>query len=316
MRARLKKHFEGQSIHYTKAYPAQKLIYLCTAPTASGEAYLYHEMLRRMPPNQAWKLGGFVQTSSRPSNLDCLLAEEARRGMNELCFNCGANRFRGEHLKLRKCPFPLRGVEYKCPLADKPRTCQCGVEHRCSGKMLVTSRGHAEMVPETIPAATPPSLKPPAPKAPSKKRPAPPQPLEPVRKSARSRTAASSSSAGCEQVRICGRMYTALSWFLKNSNPSKKQCGHAIENCHTEAIELKGAHVRALSGTAYAKVPPSRPKPLCLVRSGSERERMGDEPVNTEVKGPTIARATGGLSKRLSQVLFPVHTLEKPFAAF
>ena len=72
MRQRFKKHFQGDSIHYTKVYPAQKLVFLCTAPTSAGEAYLYYEMLRRMPPNMAWKLGGFTQTSSKPSRLDCL----------------------------------------------------------------------------------------------------------------------------------------------------------------------------------------------------------------------------------------------------
>ena len=132
LRQRLKAHFEGKACHYTKVYPAQKLVYLWTAPTEAGEAYMYYEMLRRMDANTAWKLGGFTQTSSNPSRLDCLLAEQARRGMCELCFNCGQKRFQGEHLRLRKCPYPLRGVEYECPVAG------------CSGKLLVTSRGHAE----------------------------------------------------------------------------------------------------------------------------------------------------------------------------
>ena len=79
-------------------------------------------------------------------------------------------------------------------------------------------------------------------------------------------------------------------------------------------MELIGAHVRTLSDTAYAKVPPARPKPLCTV-DGRERERMGAAAVSTEVDGLEVQRASGGLSKRLSQVLFPLDALELAFSS-
>ena len=299
LRARMRKHFEGLTIHYTKIYKAVGLVYLWTAPTEASEAYVYHEMLRRMDANSAWKLGGFTQTSSRPSRLDCLLAEQARRGMCELCFNCGQRRFQGEHLRLRKCPHPLRGVEYECPAEG------------CSGKLLVTSRGHAEQVPEP-PArlalaesvALPSTRKRPPPAA------AEPQPARKV-----SKTAASTSKG--LQVRICGESYTALSWFLNNANPSKNQTAQARTRCHDGAVELSGAHVRALTGTVYAKAPPARPKPLCLVRGGRERDRLGEGSVGTEIAGLTIERAQGALSKRCSQILLRVDTsLEEAFSKF
>ena len=305
MRSRFKKHFQGESIHYTKVFPAQKVVYLCTAPTAAGEAYLYYEMLRRMPANMAWKLGGFIQTSSKPSRLDCLLAEQARRGMHELCFNCGADRFKGEHLKLRKCPYALRGVEYECP------------QDGCPGKLLVTSRGHAEKVPDppkqailAEPVALPSNVK----AAPTKRLATPSSAsVQPVRK-ARKTTTTTSQSSG-EQIRICGVMYTALSWFLEQRNPSKKQCAHATLCCHEGAVELEGAHVRALSGTAFAKAPPAYPTPLCLVRDGSERHRLGNEAVDTEIAGLKVQRADGKLTKRLSQVLFRVDVLQHAFSS-
>ena len=81
----------------------------------------------------------------------------------------------------------------------------------------------------------------------------------------------------------CGVMYTALNWFLEQSNPSKKQCAHPTLCCHEGAVEFEGAHVRALSGTAFAKAPSAYPKPLCLVRNGSERQRLGNEAVDTEI---------------------------------
>ena len=290
---RLRKHFGRQGSHYTKVYPAQKLVFLWTCPTVAGEPLAYYEMLRHMSPDSAWKLGGFVQTSSHPSRLDCLMVEQARRGLCELCFNCGQKRFQGEHLRLGKCPFTLRGVEYACP-----------VEH-CSGKILVTSRGHAEKVPEPPkPAAAPPV-------APAK-RPAPAS-VPPPRKAARTVVACESHGA---RVRICHELYTSLSWFLKSTNPSKKQCEHAKANCSEQAVELAGGHVRALAGTAYARAAPGQPKPLCLVRGGAERARLGEGPVNTEIQGLTLERASGGLSKRLSQVLFRVDALEQAFSSF
>ena len=81
-------------------------------------------------------------------------------------------------------------------------------------------------------------------------------------------------------------------------------------------MELSGGHVRALTGTAYAKAPPGRPKPLCLVRNGCERERLGDEKCDTEVEGLQIQRAKGKLVKRLSQVLFRVDVLEQAFSSY
>ena len=296
LRERMRKHFGGQDIHYTKVYPAQKLVFLWTCPTEAGEPFAYHELLRHMSPNSAWKLGGFTQTSSHPSRLDCLLVEQARRGLCELCFNCCQKRFQGEHLRLRKCPFALRGVYYDCPVDG------------CSGKLLVTSRGHAEKVPEPPkPAAAPPA-------APIK-RPAPASVASPTppRKSAKK---ASNCGSHGVRVRICHELYTSLNWFLKNNNPSKKQCEHAKTQCSDRAVELTGGHVRVLAGTAYAKAPPAHPKPFCLVRGGAERERLGEGRVNTEIQGVSLERASGGLSKRLSQVLFRVDALEEAFSSF
>jgi hypothetical protein len=246
-----------------------------------------------MPPNCAWMLGGFTQTSSKPSRLDCLLAEQARRGMNELCFNCGQRRFAGEHLRLRKCPFDLRGVEYECPAPA------------CKGKLLVTSRGHAERVPEPPARAAAPNPEPSI----ARKRPAPIAAVaQPPRK------AAKRSSHSGVRVSVCKRDYTSLSWFLNDANPSKKACAAAKKHCADGAIELEGGHVRALAGSAYAKAPPARPKPLCCVSGGGERTRMGDDPVETEVSGLILQRVQDGrLTRRLSQVLFPVDALGDVF---
>ena len=81
-------------------------------------------------------------------------------------------------------------------------------------------------------------------------------------------------------------------------------------------MELSGGHVRALTGTAYAKAPPGRPKPLCSVRDGRGRERLSGAKIDTEVAGLKIERAKGKLTKRLSQVLFRVDVLEQAFSTY
>ena len=55
----------------------------------------------------------------------------------------------------------------------------------------------------------------------------------------------------------------------------------------------------------------------CALYEAVQRGRgwaMG--PVNTEIQGLTLERASGGLSKRLSQVLFRVDALEQAFSSF
>ena len=73
---------------------------------------------------------------------------------------------------------------------------------------------------------------------------------------------------------------------------------------------------RNADGKLCIRAAPGQPKPLCLVRGGAERARLGEGPVNTEIQGLTLERASGGLSKRLSHVLFRVDALEQAFSSF
>jgi hypothetical protein len=303
LRHRMRKHWGlvTGGAHYTKMYPPQKILYLMTAPTEAAEAYVYFELLRAMDANKTWMLGGWVQTSSNPSRLDCLLAEQARRGMKELCFNCGQRRFEGEHKRLRKCPFTLRGVEYECP------------RQGCQGKLVVTSRGHAERLAE--PPAAAPTTSPAGAQGASPKRPAPEATrAEPVRKVARTVKPSLKSGSSGARVRICGVECSALSWFLNNADPGRRQNNDARNRCAEGAVELSGGHSRVLATAGFAKAPPGRPKPLCLNDQGEERTRWGERPLETEVPGVTVQRVRGGRpSKRNSQVLYPVDALQKVF---
>ena len=52
-----------------------------------------------------------------------------------------------------------------------------------------------------------------------------------------------------------------------------------------------------------------------MVGDSSERQRMGDGSVSTEVAGLTIEQADGKLTKRLRQVLFRVDVLQRAFSS-
>ena len=79
-------------------------------------------------------------------------------------------------------------------------------------------------------------------------------------------------------------------------------------------MELVGGHTRALAGTAYAKALPARPRPLCLLADGSERERMSGDAVETQIRGVKVRKVADGVwTKRLSQVLFRVDALQESF---
>ena len=305
LRNRMRKHWGlvAGGAHYTRMYPPLKILYLMPAPSEAAEAYVYFELLRGMGANQAWMLGGWVQTSSHPSRLDCVLAEQARRGMKELCFNCGQRRFAGEHSRLRKCPFAPRGVEYECPMQG------------CAGKLVVTSRGHAERLAEP-PAATSAAASSvaSAQQAAAKRHASEPTRAEPVTKAARIAKASHKSGNGGARVRICGVEYSALSWFLNKADPGRKANDDARNRCADGAVELSGGHSRVLVTAGFAKAPPGRPKPLCLNDRGEERTRWGERPFETEVQGVTVERVRSGRpSKRNSQVLYAVGALQKVF---
>ena len=95
---------------------------------------------------------------------------------------------------------------------------------------------------------------------------------------------------------LLGEYYTSLGWYLKSGNPSKAACAKA-GGLSDGAVELYGAHVRALADTAYAVRPPAKPKPFCVMPSGQERQKLGTEPVCTEVTGLKVARAGGQLDQ-------------------
>ena len=256
LKERLLKHWACTAAHYTKVNVPRRIHLILPARNKAVEAYVYYALLERMPVDSARRLGGWVQTSTNPSALGHNLVEQARRCMHELCFNCGVRRWvAADHKGKKECPRPLQGAPYQCP------------SEACKAKILVTTRGHAELAPTRARLQVVAAPQAATPAGAAVKRAAALTPAQPIPK----RTRIGSVSAG-KEVDVCGARYTSISWFLNTANPSPTVCAHVERTCKSDAVELRGGHVRSLVKGGYAAGPNVPPKPLpvlCrMVRSG------------------------------------------------
>ena len=283
------RHFaDSSNVHFTTVHAPRRVLLVWPAISTAVEAYVYYAYLSTMTfgvgNGSQFRLGGWVQTSSKLSPVSAMVQEQARRQLRSQCFNCGSS----DHYA-SKCKAPLHGCTYKCNAVG------------CGSSILVTSRGQTPQVPSASDAP-----------APVRKRLASEAPAEaPVTKrltseasSVRERTRARQGRMSVregKQVLALNTAYTSLSWFLGISNPTPKQTRIARAQCSENALQLSGCHVRALDG--HAAVPPCKPASLT-----GNRIRLGNSFVDTELPGIQIRR-NAALTCRLSQVLFPVEDL-------
>ena len=295
------RHFEAKpNVHYTGVHRPRSVLLVWPAVSTAVEAYVYYAFLARMGSSatraKQFALGGWVQTSSTLSPVATMVQEEARRQLRQECFNCGSR----DHYASR-CKAPLNGCTYKCP-ATGCKTC-----------ILVTSRGQTPQVsssPASVPGASAAvSGSRAVPASSGTKRGAASSgpgvaPLLPVSKKQKL-----GSCNGGKEVLAMGEKYASLSWYLCNLDPTTKQINVARRSCSEHALELQGGHTRALNAAGFAAVPPIRPRSFT-----GDRTRLGPQFVASALKGVKVRRADdGGVSCRLSQVLFRVADLQQAF---
>ena len=121
--ARVRKHFTGNGACYTKERKPKRIILVWPVRHAAAEAYVFALLLSTFPAASIDRLGGWTQTSVRPSPLCRQQFEEQRRCLRSLCFRCGGRHFASA------CEKPVQGVQYKCP------NCDCA--------LLISSRGQS-----------------------------------------------------------------------------------------------------------------------------------------------------------------------------
>ena len=120
---RIRDHFDGKGADFTRHHAPKDILMVWPVAHAAAEAYVFSAMLSGMPGGSVHRLGGWTQTSVKPSPLCRQQYEEHRRLLCNLCFKCG-----GRHMA-KNCPKAVQGVEYRCP--------------SCQGKIMISSRGQS-----------------------------------------------------------------------------------------------------------------------------------------------------------------------------
>ena len=114
---------------------------------------------------------------------------------------------------------------------------------------------------------------------------------------------------------VLGERYSAITWYLNESNPSKAICAAIREECYEHALEMEGGTVATLDKHGFSAAPPAQPKELLPGRSNLLRTPMPTPIVTPSKVTVTLKRAADMLTKGSRQVLFRVQDLEAVSAA-
>ena len=270
--SRIRDHFAGRGAAYTKHHKPTEVLGIWTAQHTAAEGYIFALLLSTMGAGSVHRLGGYTQTSVWPSPLCKQQYEEQRRLLRNLCFRCGGNHW------AKDCRKAISGIEYKCP--------------SCQGRILISSRGQSVVGGDgdmhqgvvrpmsTAAAASASQLSPPPPQVRASVVPALPElrvakrVREAAAQSSPSKAAKTSDHAG-KIVLVCGRKYTAISWYCGQQNPPPKLCRRIRDECSGRALELRHGDLRSLVQHGFAGL---RPKELL-----PGRKRIGHAWLTTEV---------------------------------
>ena len=114
---------------------------------------------------------------------------------------------------------------------------------------------------------------------------------------------------------VLGERYSAITWYLNESNPSKAICAAIRKECYEHALEMEGGTVATLDKHGFSAAPPAQPKELLPGRSNLLRTPMPTPIVTPSKVTVTLKRAADMLKKGSRQVLFRVQDLETVSAA-
>ena len=304
---RVGQHFAGRGAAYTQARRPKRVLLVWPVRHAAAEAYLFALLLSTLPAGSlsVWVAGPRPQCGRHRS------AASHSRSSVGVCAACvldvGASTLRWTATnQCRECStsalvaivlFSSAAVVNRCwRMRREPRRPRhCGTTRSLpAGASTLSQPPLAQIRPATAP---------PPPRVGAQPRCDPPC-LQRVERPAK--VAKTSAHAG-KRVSICGREYTALSWYLGVPNPSKPDC-RKVGEC--VAVELDGGDLRTSVAEGYAVAPPQRPKPLL-----PGRERLAtswiDTGICTDKKVIVHVRRQGEVRvKSLRQSLFLVSDLE------
>jgi len=251
---RLAKHFNGTACHFTTMFPAQEILLLQAAPSRAAEAYLYFAMVAlkekitangRITP----VVGGWTQTSSKPSPLSCLLIKESKWMLDSYCFVCGSHRhWSADH---KSCKEAEATCWYECK------------NDACGKKMFLNTRGWTKTSSRQTTKGD--------------EEPPPPAPLPPPATTATTSTTATTAeqkrkreneqelaaiTSKRQRVRVGGEHFSTIAWFLCKKNPNSDVLEKYRAACASHAIELRGGDVKTLQAHDFARSGSGRYKDL------------------------------------------------------
>ena len=150
VRERIAKQFSGEGSHFCDVNRPIDILMTWPAASAAAEAAVFYGMQGHLGLSDYRKLGGWTQTSAKPSPLVVMQMTQTGRQLQNKCFDCG----RSHHAKYKDCPGSNLDCFYNCMV--------------CKAKNNISSRGQSS-IDAPVAAARAPSARPPpkaaAPKA-------------------------------------------------------------------------------------------------------------------------------------------------------
>jgi predicted GIY-YIG superfamily endonuclease len=128
---RLVSHFRGEGCAFTRAYPPSSVLMVLPANSRACEAAMYYTLLARLDAQvPADMLGGWTQTSPRPSPLQRFQKSREHRMLTNACLDCGGR----DHFAT-ECRRAVGAVCYEF------RGCGCSVAICGAGRSVTLQRG-------------------------------------------------------------------------------------------------------------------------------------------------------------------------------
>ena len=114
VRERIEAQFSGVGSDYCKEKKPTRILCIWPAKCEAIEAAVFYGMQQVLNAQDKRTLGGWTQTSARPSPLVVMQMEQSRRQLANRCFACNGP----HHAKYDKCPGSNQNCMYKCILCD------------------------------------------------------------------------------------------------------------------------------------------------------------------------------------------------------
>lgn len=336
---RLADHFQGKGSEFTMAHKPLDVVLVLPAKTRAAEAFVYAALVEMQTSQKKCELvGGWTQTSPRPSPLCCLLIKETKRNLDRECFKCGGDHFAKNctsKLLQPTCWYPCKNCGEKLYLTSRGQTPK---PKAGDDSFLSCERGDPQPDQQAVSSNSGSA-------GTGNKRKAEEQQGGSASTASVGRvggaegqeqqqgaTAGAGDSASREPTRkrmrkflkakVCGKTYTTVSWFFGVQNPSPSRADKTREHCLRRALELQRGDAKTLKGQDFAHA--ERPKDLLPGRtnlptnwtdtaceSAYSRRHSGAKKLTTQLrKWKDDEEDEGQQSRGRRTVLFRVEDLE------